>query len=262
MATAARGRLGRWQIPRWVRQAFPAERRFFLCRITIQALVSASLLLALSSTRTLDALTSEKTVRGSVVEAPVDRASGLVLFGGAALSTIAVLWLRQRRRRWGGFWMGYGLFLLFAGLEELDWLKESALNPRLLGHRVEAFHDLLAKLIQPLRAGTSEYPLPAGLVVLAAVVAAGGLVLLFRRWAPRNAGVDVGLLALIGLGVFLGSLGVLIDADLLPKPAAIDWKAHIEEPLEAVGLVLPLWDLRVQSEQARRMERPYSGVSV
>lgn len=44
-----------------------------------------------------------------------------------------------------------------------------------------------------------------------------------------------GMVMLVGLGLFLASLGMLIDADVLPKPAGIEWKAHLEEPLEAIG---------------------------
>lgn len=56
-----------------------AERRFFLYLLLIQLLVIASLFLAVTSSKTLDTLTSEKMVRGVEVEAPVDRATGWVL---------------------------------------------------------------------------------------------------------------------------------------------------------------------------------------
>lgn len=213
------------------------ERRFFLTLTLVQALLTASLVLALSSPKTLDTLTSEKVVRGTTVEAPIDRASGLMLFVGAGLSAVAVATIRRRLGRWDGFWAGYGVFLLLAGLEESDWLKETGLSPRILGHRIGAFHDLVTKLIAPLRAGTSEYPLAAPLVVLVAGAVVAGLALILWRRFRGAYGLDLGLVFLLGLGILLGSLGVLIDADLLPKPVTIDWKAHLEEPLEAVGAV-------------------------
>jgi hypothetical protein len=224
-----------WDLARRIGTALHKERRFFLYLLLVQALLIASLVMALTSPKTLDALTAEKRVRGSVVEAPIDRAGGLLLFTGAILSGIAVLSARRRWRRWDGFLLGYTGFMLFAGLEESDWLKEAGLHPRVLGYRIEAFHDLLTKVVQPFRAGTSEYALAAPVIVLAAVVAAGAVTVLLWRWATRDGLLDVGLAFLIGLGVLLGSLGMLIDADLLAKPVAIDWKAHLEEPLEAVG---------------------------
>jgi hypothetical protein len=211
------------------------ERRFFLYLLVVQALLIASLVVALTSPKMLDALTSEKAVRGSVVEAPIDRAGGLLLFGGSILSGMAVVIVRRRWRRWDGFWLGYAGFMLCAGLEESDWLKEAGLHPRVLGYRIEAFHDLLTKMVQPYRAGTSDYALAAPVILLAAAVAASAVAVLLWRWATRDGSFDVGLAILIGLGILLGSLGILIDADLLAKPVAIDWKAHLEEPLEAVG---------------------------
>jgi hypothetical protein len=211
------------------------ERRYVIYALLVQALLIVALVLALTSPKLLDTLTTEKTVRGMEVEGPVDRASGYLLFGGALLSTVVAMRTYRQARRLDWFWTGYGGILLLAGLEESDWLKQAGLSIRFLGHRVSALHDVLTKLVQPLRAGAEDYPLAAPYVVLLSVaVIAASLATLWLA-APRLRRLDVGLLLLIGLGVFFGSLGTLIDADLLPKPVAIDWKAHLEEPLETIG---------------------------
>lgn len=213
------------------------ERRYFLYALFVQALVIATLIMAVSSPKLLDTLTTEKTVRGAEVEGPVDRASGYLLFAGALLSGTVVVSTYRRHRRLDWFWIGYGTILLVAALEESDWLKHAGLSIKVLGYRVSALHDTLTKVVAPLRAGTSDYPFETTHVLLALAAVSGALTLLLWRFVPRIRHLDLGMVVLIGLGLFFGSLGTLIDADLLPKPAAIDWKAHLEEPLEAVGAV-------------------------
>jgi hypothetical protein len=214
-----------------------AERRYFLYALLLQALVIATLIVAVSSPKLLDTLTTEKTVRGVEVEGPVDRASGYLLFAGAFLSGTVVASTYRRHRHLAPFWIGYGSILLVAALEESDWLKQAGVSVSLLGHRVSALHDTLTKVVQPLRAGASDYPFETSHVLLALAAASGALILLLWRFVPRIRHLDLGMGVLIGVGLFFGSLGSFIDADLLPKPAAIDWKAHLEEPIEAVGAV-------------------------
>ncbi|MCC6419221.1 MAG: hypothetical protein IT429_13380, partial [Gemmataceae bacterium] len=160
-----------------------------------------------------------------------------LLFGGAILSGLVVAGALRQRRRPDLFWLLYGGVLLLAALEESDWLKQSGLTVRILGHRYSALHDVLATGVKPFRAGAVDYPFAATTVVLTTATAAAGVVLLLRWAVSRTRRLDFGLLALVGLGLFFVSLGTLIDADLLPKPVAIDWKAHLEEPLETVGAV-------------------------
>jgi hypothetical protein len=105
------------------------------------------------------------------------------------------------------------------------------------GWPIGSLHDLLEKLNHDLRGESVDYLLSGSAVLVLLALACLITVSILWRISTTDESWDVTLLLLIGLGIFLGGAGLLIDADILPKPRGIDWKAHIEEPLEAIGAV-------------------------
>jgi len=192
--------------------------------------------LASRSPRALDALTAEKTIRGQEVEGPVDTATALVLTGGSAIAGAAFLRIRLQRGQWRWFWLGYAVLLLVCAAEESDWLHVLLNhNADVFGNHIGSLHDLVSKVTSRSRAGAPDY------VASAPLIWAGLTLLLmllgYALWRVQRStpGLDWDVIGLMLLGVLLGTIGLLIDADVLPKPSGIEWKAHIEEPLEAVG---------------------------
>jgi hypothetical protein len=214
------------------------ERRFFFYLLLIQALIVVTLYLALSSPRALDTLTSEKTVRGVTTEAPVDRYTGVVLATAAVCSLVAVLLVNRRTGRVSKLWLSYSSLLAVGAFEEADWLRAlRGQDVRVAGWPIGSLHDLLEKLNHDLRGESADYVLSSSVVLILLAVTSAIMVWLMWQISTNDELLDMRLLVLISIGVFLGGAGLLIDADILPKPTGIDWKAHIEEPLEAIGAV-------------------------
>jgi hypothetical protein len=197
-----------------------------------------ALYLALTAPRTLDTLTTEKTVRGVTTEGPLDRYTGGVLFLGSVFSALACVIHKRRTGRTRVLWTTYSVFLLLAAVEEADWLRWIlGRDARVGGWPIGSLHDLLEKLNHDLRGESVDYLLSGSAVLVLLALACLITVSILWRISTTDESWDVTLLLLIGLGIFLGGAGLLIDADILPKPRGIDWKAHIEEPLEAIGAV-------------------------
>jgi hypothetical protein len=259
------GLLG-WRAPGLssTRVAAGAERRFFVSLILIQGLVIAWLFLALAAPKTLDALTREQLVRGMLVEAPLDRATGWVMLVGTVLALTAVVMMVRRAERGVWFWIGYSLLLALGTLEESDWLRTiSGKPPRVAGREMEGLHDLLQIVYGPSfrsRGGPAEYLFPAELVLAAVILGVGVLGLVLWSVARKTRSLDGGMIALIMLGALLAGLGALVDANILPVPLHFDSKTPLEEPLESLGgLCLVL----VAAEAALRAvaTRPRSGTA-
>jgi hypothetical protein len=219
-----------------MRRIWTVERRFFLYVIVVQVLIIGTLYLALASPRTLDMLTSERTVRGVTTEGPVDRYTGLLLASGALCSLMASAVHKRNTGRVKVLWTGYGILLGLFALEEADWLRWLlGRDARVGGWPIGSLHDLLEKLSHDLQSGSPDYVLSAPVVVGFLFITSVVTGTILYRLSRVDEMWDVGLVILVGLGFFLGGAGLLIDADVLPKPVGIDWKAHIEEPLEAIG---------------------------